>query len=113
MSTHATIAIQLDEGFIAVYLQYDGYPDNCESILQKHWNSKYLATAIMMGGDIRSLGENKMDTFYESGQDDWDIVKPKLFNNIDELKKYCNTHYCNWLYVWELDNAKKWSTIEL
>ena len=56
MSTRATIACANEDGtFQATYLHYDGYPEHAGVILNQRFNSIDLVSALLAGGDLRSL----------------------------------------------------------
>jgi hypothetical protein len=56
MSTRATIACANEDGtFQATYLHYDGYPEFAGVILNQRFNSIEKVSALLAGGDLRSL----------------------------------------------------------
>ena len=56
MSTRATIACANEDGtFQATYLHYDGYPEFAGVILNQRFNSIEKVSALLAGGELRSL----------------------------------------------------------
>ena len=56
MATRATIAYAQDDGsFQATYLHYDGYPEYAGVILNQLFDSIEKVSALLAGGELRSL----------------------------------------------------------
>ena len=58
MSTNALIGKKNDDGTVdAIYLHYDGYPEQAGATLKAHYSSDADAGALVALGDCSTLGE--------------------------------------------------------
>lgn len=58
MSTRSFIGKQHDDGIVAVYCHYDGYPDGVGQMLAKHYQHEKKIDTLLSLGDMSSLAES-------------------------------------------------------
>jgi len=86
MSTNSTIAVFNEWGDVrSVYCHWDGYVEWNGKMLDLHFNSLNKALALVDGGDISAINEGGVVDYYKDKGDDWESVKPEVYNNIEEL----------------------------
>lgn len=96
MSTHATIAIKRDDGKIeTLYLHHDGYESHCLKTLVKHYPTKDLIDKLFSLGDLSAIDETieKCDAYHRDRDEDWENVKPYVYDNLEDALKYCSPVY--------------------
>lgn len=93
MSTHAHIAIELEDGYNYIYCHNDGYPEHLLKILRNHYNSKQLALQLISLGDASFIDkklepttkdhsfdqpEDSVSIFYHRDRkESWECCQPK------------------------------------
>jgi len=97
MSTRATIACADSDGsFHAAYLHFDGYPEHAGVILNQRYNSIEKASALVAGGELRSLSSNDGEPEYFSR-----ARPPKHVCDRGSLLVFARSCDANYLYVFE------------
>lgn len=97
MATRATIAFIHDDGsFQATYLHYDGYPEHAGVILNQRYNSIETVSALITGGELRSLisGDGSPEYFPRARP-------PKHLHDRGSLLAFARNCDANYLYVFE------------
>lgn len=97
MSTRATIAYENPDGsFRATYLHFDGYPEHAGVILDQHYNSVEKATALVAGGELRSLNlSDGAPEYFSRGR------APKHLRDRGSLITFARNCDANFLYVFK------------
>jgi hypothetical protein len=97
MSTRATIAYAKSDGsYQATYLHFDGYPEHAGSILSQRYNTIERVSALIAGGDLRSLSSNQEEPEYFPN-----ALPPRLLHDCASLLVYARNCDANFLYVFE------------
>lgn len=97
MSTRATIAFATSDGsYQATYLHFDGYPEHTGIILSQRYNSIERVSALIAGGDLRSLSSNHGEPEYFPN-----TLPPRLLQDCAALLVFARNCDANFLYVFE------------
>ena len=97
MSTRATIAhADSDGSYRATYLHFDGYPEHAGVILNQWYNSIEKASALIAGGELRSLNSSDGAPEYFSR-----AQTPKHLCDRMWLMTFARGCDANYLYVFE------------
>jgi hypothetical protein len=97
MSTRATIAYAASDGsYRAVYLHFDGYPEHAGVVLNQRYNSIEKASALIAGGELRSLNSSGGEPEYFSR-----ARPPKHLHDRGSLLSFARDCDANYLYVFE------------
>ena len=101
MSTRSNIAMLNNDGTVTtIYCHWDGYPSYNGKILSEYYNTTDKVTELIKYGDLSSLQPNVYPTaphsfeepqedvciyYHRDRGDDWETVKPKTFNSLNDL----------------------------
>ena len=97
MSTRATIACANEDGtFQATYLHYDGYPEFAGVILNQRFNSIEKVSALLAGGELRSLTSEAGGPEYLAR-----ARPPKHVCDTGSLLEFACNCDANYLYVFQ------------
>ncbi|AMV35226.1 hypothetical protein VN12_24085 [Pirellula sp. SH-Sr6A] len=97
MSTRATIACaNSDGGYQAAYLHFDGYPEHAGVVLNQWYNSIEKASALIAGGELRSLNASDGAPEYFPR-----ARLPKHLCDRASLVTFARNCDANYLYVFE------------
>lgn len=85
----------------AIYVHYDGYPENMGAILVNHYTHKYQAEQLVKGGHLRTVGHT---------YDTCEPLKgyPFVWENLSWLDfiDTARNMGCEYVYSWYLQNAR-------
>ena len=112
MSTHCGVAIKTKEGYNAIYVHSDGYPEYMWPMLTENYNSEELAAKLVSLGDASYIDrlleptsnfhkfgtpEPEVSMFYHRDRREaWEHVAPSTFAREMRL---CSQFY--YVYVWK------------
>ncbi len=114
MSTRSRIAVANPDGtFSSIYCHFDGYPEGVGTVLRDHYKDPGKVSALMLLGDISSLGSEVGDkhSFDDRSNRSWTTAYgrdrgetgaegaiSKDFEELCELTRECGGEY---LYVFK------------
>lgn len=95
MGTRSIVAKKIENGFMAIYVHWDGYPDGVGAELVEDFNNEAGVDLLMDQGDSSTLTES----YKSRGEDDVDatFVKGKL----SDLRMYASRSGGEYVYVWD------------
>jgi len=97
MSTRSTVGIKSGNGFMAIYIHYDGYPEHMLANLPNNMSdisdmiSQGDGSVIEDGVVIKNVNDYEGPKKYHS-----------KFNWLDSMKQ----SWCEWYYLWDEENEK-------
>jgi len=108
----------------AIYCHFDGYPSGVGAKLRKYYSNPSKIDKLLALGDISILGkeigrkhdfnnkatEGWTTAYHRDRGEEWQTNKPRIFDTIDELKRYAYRIGASYLYVYE---GGKWHTIRI
>lgn len=96
MTTHATIALCLDEVNCTItHSHYDGYPQHVGHVLIGHYSSTEAVERLMDAGEIRSFETDGTFDQFDDSQESY-VVRIHELENMDGY---------DYTYLW---NGKEW-----
>jgi hypothetical protein len=101
MATRSTIAVQHTDGTISqIYCHWDGYLEHNGKILLTHYSTLEQVENLVQHGDMSVLDvTTKWSTYYHRDrEEEWEQVKPKLFNNLSEYRNQLNQEEFNYIF---------------
>ena len=96
MSTRSIVAKRVEDGFMAIYVHWDGYPDGVGAQLVADFNSEAAADHLMDQGDSSTLTES----YKSRGEDDVDATFVK--GELSDLRMYASRSGGEYVYVWDI-----------
>ena len=106
MSTRATVSVCYSENhYETVYLHYDGYPKHTGSILKEFYNDLARVQALVEGGEIRYLHQEKGRAEHFQ-----DATPPTALGSYQSVIDFSRNAAASYVYVFE-DGG--WSCKEL
>ncbi len=112
MSTSCLIAIKTEDGYLASYCHWDGYPDYMYPMLTKNYNSEELARKLIDFGDASSINKKLEPTsddhsfghseaevcvfYHRDKHDPWNECEPIYYATKESMQRMMS-----YVYVWE------------
>jgi len=120
MSTRCFISKKTKDGYVGIYSHWDGYPEEpgVGYQLKNYYKSPQKVDSLIALGDISSLRKNigrkhnfdnydlakekEYTTAYHRDRGEpWDDVKPQFFKTKEEMERYFEDSWCEYLYIYE------------
>jgi hypothetical protein len=101
MATRSTIAVQHTDGTISqIYCHWDGYLEHHGKILLTHYSTLEQVENLVQYGDMSVLHvtANWSTYYHRDREEDWEQVKPILFNSLSEYRNQLNQEEFNYIF---------------
>jgi len=125
MATRCMVAKKVKNGYKAIYIHWDGYPEKpgVGWRLRKDYKSPAKVDKLIALGSLSSISEeigrkHSFDSptpgwsvaYHRDRGESWRQNKPEMFRTLDDLMDSASSRWANYLYVYE---KGKWKTYSL